>query len=87
MIDFLIIIFHVALIFKSVDYLMMPLFIYCDRSAGALGPHHTHHVPAGLLAHLAQGPEVLHLCWRALFSSGCRCLHYLSKSGHHNEAM
>lgn len=57
------------------------------RSVGALGSCHAHHVPAGLLAHLAQRPQVLHRRRRALLSVGRRRLHHLPDSRHHTEAM
>lgn len=57
------------------------------RSLGALDSCHTHHVPAGLLAYLAQRPEVLHRCGAGLLSSGCGFFHLLSNASHHTEAM
>ncbi|XP_042155493.1 solute carrier family 26 member 9-like isoform X2 [Oncorhynchus tshawytscha] len=57
------------------------------RSAGALGPCHPRHVLAGLLAHMAEGTQVLHLRWGSLLHTGCGGLHYLPHPRHHTEAM
>lgn len=55
------------------------------RGFGALGSCHTHHVRAGLLAHLAQRPQVLHRHWCVLLSFGSGRLHHLPHSCHHRE--
>lgn len=55
------------------------------RGFGALGSCHTHHVRAGLLAHLAQRPQVLHRHRRVLLSFGSGRLHRLPHSCHHRE--
>lgn len=47
------------------------MFVHFPRCAGALGPCHPHHVPAGLLAHMAEGVEVLHLHQHRLLRSRC----------------
>ena len=65
----------------------MCVFVSFYRSFGALVSRHTHHVPAGLLAHLAQRPKVLHRCRCALLSFGSGRLHHLPNSRHNREAM
>lgn len=57
------------------------------RGFGALDSDHTHHVPAGLLEDLAEGPQVLLLRWSFLLRAGCRRLHRLPVDCHQQQGV